>query len=153
MQQTSLFIYKNALYDIGLVLILKDVNNSMTPLHFYELFHLAYIILHDGGQLSSPSLHLKSSKCEEKYEKLRQIAKHLWALTSIHHPDKVLPLLLAGRIKISRKLQENVKACYALVAALGATAVVSCTFIVHCENWRPAVTTNISIICKSYHIS
>ena len=50
MQQTSHVMYKNALYDIGLVLISKDVDNSMTPLHFYELFHLAYIISHDVGQ-------------------------------------------------------------------------------------------------------
>ena len=50
MQQTTLDIYKNALYDIGLVLISKDVDNSMKLLHIYELFHLAYIILHDGGQ-------------------------------------------------------------------------------------------------------
>ena len=50
MQQTTLDIYKNALYDIGRVLISKAVDNSMTLLRIYELFHLAYIILHDVGQ-------------------------------------------------------------------------------------------------------
>ena len=46
MQQTTLVIYKNALYDIGLVLISKDVDNSMKLLQI----NLAYIILHDVGQ-------------------------------------------------------------------------------------------------------